>query len=40
MKLTHVFYALLVLAAVSGIALTGPSQADDRDMYIAGGAAR
>lgn len=40
MKLTHVFYAIVALAAVSGIALTGPTQADERAIYIAGGAAR
>lgn len=39
MKLTHVVYALIALAAVSGIALSGPSQAES-SMYIAGGAAR
>ena len=38
--LKHIFYALITLAAVSSIALMSPSQADQRDFYIAGGAAR
>lgn len=36
MTLKHIFYALVTLAAVSSIALMGPSQGDD--FYIAGGA--
>jgi hypothetical protein len=38
--LKHIFFALITLAAVSSIALMSPSQADQRDVYIAGGAAR
>ena len=40
MKLQHIVYALITLAAVSSIAIMGPSQAEGRDVYIAGGAAR
>jgi hypothetical protein len=39
MKLKHLIYALVTLAAVSGIAMLGPSQADNGGYYLQGGAA-
>ena len=39
MKLKHLIYALVTLAAVSVIAMLGPSQAYNSGYYLQGGAA-